>query len=290
MSEIIAIANQKGGVGKTTTTINLASALAALGQEVLLIDLDSQANATSGLGFSKGKIKPTIYEVLLGQSSAEEALQKSNIPGLDALCSTTDLIGAEVELVTLDRRETRLKEALAPIRDRYQFLLMDCPPSLGILTINALTAADKVLVPTQCEYYALEGLACFMEAFRRVREVLNPSLQLEGAVLTMYDSRISLANQVKAEIEKFFGERFFKTVIPRNVRLAEAPGFGRTIFEYDGHSRGGEAYLALALEFLSRRDGRLKGLSAEAVKNLIRPRQKEEEKPVETGPAETLPA
>jgi chromosome partitioning protein len=254
MAEVIAIANQKGGVGKTTTSVNLSAALAYLGQETLLIDLDPQANATSGLGFNKNTIDPTIYPVLLEEVAMERAIFQSKMENLDVVCSNKELTGAEIELVSGLARESRLKSALIPIKSIYRFIIIDCPPSLSLLTLNALNAADKLLIPVQSEYYALEGLAQLMDTFQKVRSALNPQLELEGGVLTMYDSRISLSNQVRAEVEKYFDNKTFSTLIPRNIRLAEAPSFGQPIFHYDPKSKGSEAYLDLAIELLGRRD------------------------------------
>ena len=254
MAEIIAVTNQKGGVGKTTTSINLAASLSLLGQETLLIDLDPQGNATSGLGIDKKTIKPTIYPVLLEELPIEDAIKPTAMEWLDLVPSNRDLVGAEVELVSSLARESRLKTAIEPVRSIYKFIIIDCPPSLGLLTLNALTAADKALIPIQSEYYALEGLATLVDTVRKVKSALNPRLEMEGGVLTMYDARVSLANQVKAEVEKFFKTNCFSTPIPRNVRLAEAPSFGQPIFLYDPKSKGGEAYMDLALEMLSRRN------------------------------------
>jgi len=255
MTEIFAIANQKGGVGKTTTAVNLASALAFLGQETLLVDMDPQGNATSALGISKRSIKTTVYPVLVEETLIESAIFKSPMEWLDVLPSNSDLTGAEIELVGAMARETRLKTALGQVRGMYRFVIIDCPPSLGLLTLNALTAATKLLVPIQCEYFAMEGLAQLMDTFRRVRQALNPSPEFEGGVLTMFDSRVLLGTQVRGEIEKYFGDKLFKTFVPRNVRLAEAPSFGQPIFIYDPKSRGSEAYMDLAIELLSRRSG-----------------------------------
>lgn len=251
MARIVAIANQKGGVGKTTTAINLAAALAAYDQKVLLIDLDPQANATSGMGFSKRE-EGTIYGALLSGEAAP-AVRETAFPNLWVLPSGRDLVGAEVELVNNPDRETRLRFALGAVRGSYDFLLIDSPPSLSLLTVNALTAADSVLVPIQTEYFALEGLTELLETIERVRDTFNPLLSMEGIVLTMFDERTNLARQVVDDIREHFGDRVFQTVIPRNVRLGEAPSFGKPVLAYDIKSRGAEAYLALGREFLKRR-------------------------------------
>lgn len=250
MGKIISICNQKGGVGKTTTTINLASGTAHLTKSVLLIDLDPQSNATSGLGFDKETLETSIYNVLIDDSCPKEAIKQTSVEFLDILPSNIDLIGAEVELVSMLAREAKLKTALQSIKDSYDYIFIDCPPSLGLLTVNALTASDSVLIPIQCEYYAMEGLTQLMKTVHLVRQSLNPDLQLEGVLLTMFDARINLSNQVVKEVKKFFGEKVYKSIIPRNVRLAEAPSYGKPVFQYDNSSRGSEAYLDLAKEFL----------------------------------------
>jgi len=252
MAKIVAIANQKGGVGKTTTAINLSSCLAHYGQETLLVDMDSQSNATSGLGIDKDKVKHTIYEVLLERASIEDILIPTEIDWLDLIPANVDLIGAEVELVTLISRETRLSKALDGIDKIYKYILLDCPPSLGLLTVNSLTAAHSVIIPIQCEYYALEGLGQLMETLRLVRENLNPGLEIEGVVLTMFDGRLSLSSQVVEEVNRFFKQAVYQTKIPRNVRLAEAPGFGKPVILYSRDSKGAQAYLSLTREFLRR--------------------------------------
>jgi chromosome partitioning protein len=257
MAEIIAIANQKGGVGKTTTAVNLASALAVLGHESLLVDMDPQGNATSGIGFDKGEFEPNIYDVLVDLLPLEKTIKASVLPKLSVAGANNDLAGAEIELVSALARESRLKGALSAVKSRFSFVIIDCPPSLGLLTLNALNAADKIIIPIQGEYYSMEGLAQFTGAVDKVKNALNQKLDVEGGVLTMFDSRMTLSNQVKEEVRKFFGPKMFQSIIPRNIRLAEAPGYGQSIFQYDPKSRGAEAYLAFAHEFLSRR-----GLSA----------------------------
>jgi len=253
MVEIIAIANQKGGVGKTTTAVNLASALAVLGHETLLIDMDPQGNATSGVGFNKHEFDPNMYDVLVDLMPLEKTIKQSPLPKLSAAGTNNDLAGAEIELVSALARESRLKGALSAVKNRFSFVVIDCPPSLGLLTVNALNAADKIVIPIQGEYYSMEGLAQFTGAVDRVKSALNPKLETEGGVLTMFDSRMTLSNQVKEEVSKFFGPKMFQSIIPRNIRLAEAPGFGQSIFQYDAKSKGAEAYMAFAREFLSRR-------------------------------------
>ncbi|MEI7481525.1 MAG: AAA family ATPase [Elusimicrobiota bacterium] len=253
MAEIIAIANQKGGVGKTTTTINLAVALAAFDYETLLIDFDPQSNSTSGLGVDITKRNNNIYDVLCGKAQIEDAVRQTSVEWLDIIPTSHNLAGAEIELVSEFSRESVLKRSLNKLRDMYKFIIIDCPPSLGLLTINALNASDTVITPVQCEYYAMEGLAYFMNTVEKIRQALNPSLRIDGGVITMYDSRINLANQVQREISKYYGDKLYKTVIPRNVRLAEAPSFGQPIFVYDPSSRGALAYKDLAIEFLGRR-------------------------------------
>ena len=251
MPRTVALANQKGGVGKTTTAINLAAGLAALDRRVLLVDLDAQANATSGLGFPRQKSGPDAYDVLLS-GNANAAIRPTAFPNLDLLPSGRDLVGAEIELVDAEDREGRLRRALERVRGGYAFVLVDCPPSLSLLTVNALAAADAVLVPIQTEYFALEGLSELLETVERIRRSFNPALLLEGIVLTMYDERTNLARQVTEDIRNHFGDRVYHTVIPRNVRLGEAPSFGKPVLAYDIKSKGAEAYLALAREFLDR--------------------------------------
>jgi chromosome partitioning protein len=242
--------NQKGGVGKTTTAINLAAGLALADHHALLVDLDPQGNATTGLGLQKSGLHPTIYHVLLGGDPAEKALRPTALPALTLFPSDIDLVGAEIELVSVERREFRLREALGSISDRFRFVLIDCPPSLGLLTINALTAADAVLVPLQCEFYALEGLAHLLKTVKLVRERLNPALKIMGIVLTMFDGRTSLAQQIRDEVHRYFPGEIFQTVIPRNVRLSEAPSHGRPVMLHDLRSSGAIAYLELTKEVL----------------------------------------
>jgi chromosome partitioning protein len=253
MSRVIAIANQKGGVGKTTTAINLGASLAVAEKRTLIVDIDPQGNATSGLGVEGRESRPTIYDVLMGDKSPDDAVVKGlHFPRLDLIPSTRDLVGAEIELVQTPQRETVLRRALAPIRDRYDFILVDCPPSLGLLTLNTLTAADSVLIPIQCEFYALEGLSQLLNTIRLVQRGINPSLEIEGVLLTMYDSRLNLAKQVVSEAREYFGGKVFETMIPRNIRLAEAPSFGKPIALYDVMSSGARGYLSLARELVER--------------------------------------
>jgi len=250
MGKIIAIANQKGGVGKTTTAINLSSCIAVAERRVLLIDIDPQANATSGLGLSARDEQLSSYEVLLNEQELYGAVLKSNVPFLDILPSHIKLVGAEVELVEMAEREYRLKKALTTARDKYDFVFIDCPPSLGLLTLNALSAADAVLIPIQCEYYALEGLSQLLNTIHLVQKNLNKNLAIEGVLLTMYDNRLNLCNQVAEEVREYFKEKVYNTVITRNVRLGEAPSFGKPIIMYDAVCVGSQNYLALAEEVL----------------------------------------
>jgi chromosome partitioning protein len=249
---ILAVANQKGGVGKTTTAISVAAALAALERRVLLVDFDPQGNTTGGLGVDKGTLVATVYGWLFGTTTFGEAVRSTELPFLSLLPSTRDLVGAEVELVSADRREFRLSERLRPQRDGFDYILIDCPPSLGLLTVNALTAADGVLVPVQCEYLALEGVSELLSTVARVRENLNPRLRIAGILATMWDERTNLSRQVLEEIRRYFGERVFEHVVPRNVRLAEAPSHGKPILLYDVRSKGSEAYLGVARELIER--------------------------------------
>ncbi|MHB0884792.1 MAG: ParA family protein [Bacillota bacterium] len=248
MSRVIAVANQKGGVGKTTTAVNLGAALAFLGHRVLVVDTDPQGNTTSGFGVDKKKITQCVYQVLIDDVPMREVVVGTEMTRLDLVPSTIDLAGAEVELVPAMSRETKLKKAMADLRDDYEFVFIDCPPSLGLLTVNALTAADSVLVPIQCEYYALEGLTQLMNTVHLVQNHLNPSLQLEGVVLTMYDARTNLSAQVAEEVKRFFRDKVYRTIIPRNIRLSEAPSYGKPIIAYDPKSKGAEVYTELAKE------------------------------------------
>jgi chromosome partitioning protein len=251
MSRVIAIANQKGGVGKTTTAINLGASLAVAERSTLIIDTDPQANATSGLGIDRKSATPNIYDALVGNGSFDDSIHRRvHFPLLDLVPSTRDLVGAEIELVSMSSRESVLRRALASVRERYDFILIDCPPSLGLLTLNTLTAADSVLIPIQCEFYALEGLSQLLNTIRLVQRALNPDLAIEGVLLTMFDQRLNLSNQVAEDAREYFGSKVFRTAIPRNVRLAEAPSFGEPIIQYDVLSKGAQSYLALAKEIL----------------------------------------
>lgn len=250
MGRIIAIYNQKGGVGKTTTTVNLASALAAAGKRVLLVDMDPQGNTTGGVGINKNKVEASVYDLLIGNGTAEEAILQLPFQNLHLLPADQALAGAEIELTAVNRRESRLKAGLAPVRENYDYILIDCPPSLGLLSLNALCATDSVIIPIQCEYYALEGLAQLMATMRQVKRLHNPTLDVEGVLLTMFDGRLNLTQQVMAEVKKFFPRKVFATPIPRSVRLAEAPSFGKPINYYDRSSRGCKAYDALAQELI----------------------------------------
>jgi len=250
LAKVIAIANQKGGVGKTTTAVNLSACLAFKGKKVMIIDVDPQGNTTSGLGIDKQNIRKSIYEVIINGESIEEVMMPTMVDNLSICPSNIQLVGAEVELVSVISRETRLKVALQDIRDKFDFIIIDCPPSLGLLTLNALTAADTILVPIQCEYYALEGLSQLMNTVRLVQRHLNPSLEVEGVVLTMFDARTNLSIQVVEDVKKYFRNKVYRTIIPRNVRLSEAPSFGLPIILYDPKSKGAECYLDLAQEVI----------------------------------------
>ncbi|MFG6686454.1 ParA family protein [Mariniflexile sp. HNIBRBA6329] len=252
MGKIIAIANQKGGVGKTTTSINLAASLGVLEKKVLLIDADPQANATSGIGLDVESVEIGTYQLLEHSSSAKDAILKTETPNLDIIPAHIDLVAIEIELVDKESREYMLKKALAEIKDDYDYILIDCAPSLGLLTLNALTAADAVIIPIQCEYFALEGLGKLLNTIKSVQKIHNPELDIEGLLLTMYDSRLRLSNQVVEEVQKHFNDMVFQTIIQRNVKLSEAPSYGESIINYDASSKGASNYLSLAKEIINK--------------------------------------
>lgn len=255
MAKIIAIANQKGGVGKTTTNVNLSTCVAQKDRRVLVIDIDPQGNTTSGFGVDRDSVEHSVYDVLIGERPIRQARIPTQVEGLDLVATNIELAGAEIELVSMMARERILRNALEDIRDEYDYIFIDCPPSLGLLTLNALTAADTVLVPIQCEYYALEGLSQLMNTIKLVRRNLNPSLDVEGVVLTMFDARTNLSAQVVAEIKKFFKNKVYGTIIPRSIRLGEAPSYGKPITLYDSRSTGALAYIALCDELLNNNEG-----------------------------------
>jgi chromosome partitioning protein len=252
MAKILAITNQKGGVGKTTTTINLAASLSMAGRRVLLVDLDPQGNATMGSGIDKRQLAATVYQALLGEATLAAVLQRSSSGNYDVIPANRELAGAEVEMVALEHREMRLKDALASVEMGYDFILIDCPPALNLLTVNGLVAAQAVMIPMQCEYYALEGLSDLVNTVKKVRAHLNPGLEIEGLLRTMYDPRNTLGQQVSDQLQQHFGDKVYRTVIPRNVRLAEAPSYGMPVLSYDRQSKGALAYLALAGEILGK--------------------------------------
>lgn len=252
MGKIIALANQKGGVGKTTTSMNLAASLATLEKRVLLVDADPQANASSGLGVDLNEVDSTLYECIINQGNIKEAIYTTDIEGFDVVPSHINLVGAEVEMLNLKKREYILKELLTPIRDEYDYILIDCSPSLGLITVNSLTAADSVIIPVQCEYFALEGISKLLNTIKIIKKKLNPALEIEGFLLTMYDSRLRLANQIYDEVKRHFQELVFKTVIQRNVKLSEAPSHGLPTILYDADSTGSKNHMALAKEIIQR--------------------------------------
>ncbi|MGM0276469.1 ParA family protein [Enterococcus sp. AZ080] len=254
MAQIISVTNQKGGVGKTTTTVNLGACLASLGKQVLLVDMDAQGNATSGVGIRKPDVTKDIYDVLVNELPIAEATIATEHENLSIVPATLQLAGAEIELTSMMARESRLKSSLAEVNDQYDYILIDCPPSLGHLTINSFTASDSILIPVQCEYYALEGLSQLLNTVRLVQKHFNPELEIEGVLLTMYDARTNLGNEVVEEVRKYFREKVYDTVIPRNIRLSEAPSHGKPIIDYDPRSRGAEVYQALAKEVVDREE------------------------------------
>ena len=261
MSKVLAIANQKGGVGKTTTSVNLAASLKITRKNVLLIDLDPQGNATMGSGIDKNALEKSVYDLLSQEAGFDEVVARPEEAGYDLLPANGDLVAAEVDLITGENRETRLRQIVVAIKQRYDFVVIDCPPSLNMLTINALAAADGVVIPMQCEYYALEGLSALMDTISTIKDRLNPSLKIEGILRTMYDPRNKLTTEVSGQLFNYFGDAVYRTVVPRNVRLAEAPSYGKPAIKYDKRSRGAIAYLALAGEMLRRHDEAAAGIS-----------------------------
>ena len=258
MGKTIAIVNQKGGVGKTTTSVNLAASIGSLGYKTLLVDVDPQGNATSGLGINKKEVEKSTYDMIVAGVKAEDILIETPFKKLDLLPSNINLAGAELELVDMQGRDSRIKNALAPLKENYDFIIIDCPPSLGLITVNVLACADSVLVPIQCEYYALEGLSQLMNTIRQVKRLYNPLIELEGVLLTMYDGRLNLTQQVVNEVKRFFPQKVYSTVIPRNVRLSEAPSFGQPVLYYDKSSKGSVAYVDFTKEFLKKNNKRPK--------------------------------
>ena len=252
MGKVISIANQKGGVGKTTSSINLAASLAAIEHPTLIIDIDPQSNTTSGLGIDISTVTNSIYEVMIGSAEINDTIRQTELDFLDLVPAHINLVGAEIEMIDRDQRERILTKALAELRDKYDFSIIDCPPSLGLLTINALTASDSILIPVQCEYFALEGLGKLLNTIKSIQKIHNSKLDIEGLLLTMFDGRLRLSNQVVEDVKKHFGKMVFKTIIQRNVRLSEAPSFGKNIIEYDATSKGSENYLSLAQEIIKK--------------------------------------
>lgn len=252
LAKIISIVNQKGGVGKTTTAVNLAASLGAIGYKTLLIDIDPQGNSTSGVGINKREVKNSSYDIIIGNASTNETIIKTEFKNLFLIASNIDLAAAEIEIVDLEHRESRLKNAILPVRGDYDFILIDCPPSLGLITTNALCLSDSIIVPIQCEYYALEGLSQLMNTVRRIKRQYNDRLEIEGVLLTMYDGRLNLTQQVVREVKKYFPKKVFRTAIPRGVRLSEAPSFGKPIIYFDAVSKGSDAYISLAKEIINK--------------------------------------
>lgn len=275
MGKVIAVANQKGGVGKTTTAVNLAASLAATEHTTLLIDIDPQANGSSGTGVDQRSIEGSIYEILIGERPLEDTIQSSEMPFLDIVPSHINLVGAEIEMIDVPERERLLKKAIESARRKYDFIVIDCPPSLGLLTLNSLTAADSVLIPVQAEYFALEGLGQLLNTIKIVRQHLNTDLEIEGVLLTMFDTRLRLSNQVAEEVRRYFGEKVFKTIVQRNVRLSEAPSFGKPVLLYDATSMGARNYMALAREILRNNPDHASPKSIAGADNEFGPRRKE---------------